>query len=74
MTMFSIRLTDEEDQALTAYAKLNNISKATAMKAVFFERLEDEYDIQTAGKALAEFKKNSKTYSGREVDKMLGIK
>lgn len=74
MTMFSIRLTEEEDKALTMYAKVNNVSKAAAMKEVFFEHLEDEYDIQTANKALTEFKKNSKTYSGKEVDRMLGIK
>ena len=44
-----------------------------AMKNAFFEKLEDEYDIEIFDKAYADYLKNSKTYSTEEVVKKLKL-
>ncbi len=73
MSTITIRLTSKEDKALNAYAKQNKVSKATAVKKVFFEHLAEEYDLKVAAEALLEAKKNNKTYTSEETDELLGI-
>lgn len=51
----SISLTDEEQRLASSYARIYSISLGEAFKQAFFERLEDEYDLQIAREALDEY-------------------
>lgn len=52
---FSIRLTAEEKALADSYAKLHSLSVGEAFKKALFEKIEDEYDVQVADAAHAEF-------------------
>lgn len=69
----SIRMSDEEKQLAEAYAKLNGTTLSDSIKRAFFEKIEDEYDIELADLALKEYETNPKTYSLAEVMKELGL-
>ena len=69
----SIRMTQEEKELADAYAKLNGVSLSEAIKRAYFDKIEDEYDIALMDAALAENKKNPKTYSLEEIEKELGL-
>ena len=73
MSVLSIRMSEAEYRALEKYSKANSISMNQAMKNAFFEKLEDEYDIECFDKAYAEYLKTKKTYSSDEAMKILGI-
>lgn len=73
MSVLSIRMSDEEYKVLEKYAKANAISMNQAMKQAFFEKIEDEFDIELFDKAYADYIKDSKTYSIKEVIKDLGL-
>lgn len=73
MPIFSMRLTAEEDKALTAYAQAKHLTKTAAIKTVFFEKPEDDYDAQIAVSALWKFRKYPEKHSSKEVDEILGI-
>ena len=73
MSVLSIRMSDVEYKALEKYAKSNSISMNQAMKDAFFEKLEDEYDIECFDKAYADYLKNKKTYTTDEVIKILEL-
>ena len=69
----SIKMTKKEKEIAEAYANKRGLSLEEAIKVAFFEKVEDEYDIALADKALKEYEKDPKTYSMEEVKKMLGI-
>lgn len=73
MSVLSIRMSDVEYKALEKYAKINSISMNKAMKDAFFEKLEDEYDIECFDKAYADYLKDKKTYTDDELSKILGL-
>ena len=70
----SIDMTQEEYELANRYAQKQGLPLEEAIKNVFFEKVEDEYDIALADDALREFEKDPTTYSHEEVEKMLGIK
>lgn len=67
MSVLSVRMSDAEYKVLEKFAKTNNISMNQAIKDAFFEKIEDEYDIEIFDKAYAEFLKDSRTYSTDEI-------
>ncbi len=69
----SLRLNDEDTKLIKAYAELNGLSVSELVRRSVLERIEDEYDLKTYNKAIAEYKSNPVTYSHKEVGKMLGI-
>lgn len=71
MSVLSIRMSEVEYRALEKYAKINSVSMNKAIKDAFFEKLEDEFDIECFDKAYADFLKDKKTYSLDEVKKMI---
>ena len=73
MPVLSIRMTEAEYNALAKYAKAKSISMNQAMKVAFFEKLEDELDIELFDAACAEYLKNKKTYSFDDALKRLEI-
>lgn len=52
---FSIRLTTEEKNLATSYAKIHDMTLAEAFKKALFERIEDEYDLAVARDAQREY-------------------
>lgn len=69
----SVRLNDEDTELIKAYADLNNISLSDLIRNAVLEKIENEYDLDCYKKAIAEFKKNPKTYTLNEVKKELGL-
>ncbi len=69
----SVRLTDEDTKLIKAYADMNNISLSDLIRNAVLEKIENEYDLKCYEKAIAEYKKNPKTYTLEEVKKELGL-
>ena len=46
MPHISLRVTEDERTAMESYAKVQGLNISEAIKDVFFQRLEDEFDIQ----------------------------
>lgn len=69
----SVRLNDEDTKLIKAYADMNNISLSDLIRNAVLEKIEDEYDLKCYEKAMAEYKKNPKTYTLKEVKKELGL-
>ena len=71
---FSIRLTEEEKNLATSYAKLNSLSLGEAFKKALFEKIEEEYDIVIAEESFKKYidsGKKSRPFS--ELKKELGL-
>lgn len=47
MAHISLRVTDEEKRLMENYANFCGVTLSDAIKAIFFDKLEDEYDLQT---------------------------
>ena len=73
MAKLSLRLSNDEYQALKAYAEAHGTSMSKALKDAFFDMLEDQLDLEAFDKAYAAYLKDSKTYSIEEVRQELGI-
>jgi predicted DNA-binding protein len=63
----SVRLNKEEEKLLKQYADLHGISVSEVIREAIFDKIEDEFDMSVAEKALHEYRKNSKTYTLEEV-------
>ncbi len=50
MAHISLRVTDEEKKTMESYADFHGITLSDAIKDVFFQKLEDEFDLQTIEK------------------------
>jgi len=46
MPHISLRVTEDERTTMESYAKVQGLNISEAIKDVFFQRLEDEFDIQ----------------------------
>ena len=68
-----VKITREEKCLAKAYAKAQRIPLDKAVKKVFFERIEDEYDMAIADMALRKYENNPKTYSLEEIKKEIGL-
>jgi hypothetical protein len=67
-------MSEEEKELAQSYAKLlKGMSLSEAIKKVYFETIEDEFDITLPDRAMAEYKKNGKTISFAEMKKELGL-
>lgn len=73
MSPISIRLNKEENELIHTYAKAHNISVSELFRNSVIEKIEDEYDLHIFEKALAEHKKDLKTYTLDEVEQELGL-
>jgi hypothetical protein len=56
MAHISLRVTDKEKKTMENYANFHGITLSDAIKDVFFQKLEDEYDLKT----IAEFENAEK--------------
>ena len=56
MAHISLRVTDKEKKTMENYANFHGITLSDDIKDVFFQKLEDEYDLKT----IAEFENAEK--------------
>ena len=74
MPHVSLRVSEQEKSWMEGYANLHGISLSDAIKAAFFEKLEDEYDLEIIREHEIEKEKgNVKYYSLDEAKKELGF-
>ena len=67
----SLRLNAEESALIKAYASLKHLSVSELIRQTVIEKIEDEYDLKTYEKSMAEYKANPVTYTHEEVKRML---
>ena len=67
----SIRTTTQEKEQIEAYAKIHSMSVSALLKSLFFEKLENEYDLEL----IKEYEENTddKLYTLEEAKKVLGL-
>ena len=67
----SIRATTQEKEQIEAYAKMHSVSVSALLKNLFFEKLENEYDLEL----IKEYEENTdgKLYTLEEAKKVLGL-
>ena len=70
----SLRLSDDDTMLIKKYAEINKMSVSDLIRQSVLERIENEYDLETFDKAMAEYKANPVTYSLDDVEKELGLK
>lgn len=70
----SLRLSDNDEMLVKKFAEMHNISVTELLRQSVFEHIEDEYDLNAYDQALAEYEKDSTTYTLDEVEKELGLK
>jgi hypothetical protein len=54
MAVVSVRVSDEEKKTMLDFAKFHGETVSKLLRDIFFERLEDEYDVQVASEYQAE--------------------
>ena len=70
MVTISLRVDDRDNKLIRDYAKFKNTSVSDLMRNAIIEKIEDEIDLETFDRAMADTKK---TYSLDEVKKELGL-
>jgi len=73
MPAVTVRLSNEEMLLAKEFAAQERRTMADAMRCVFLERLEDEYDVRDLRAAKAEHAKNPITHCLEDVMKEFGI-
>ena len=69
-----IKVSEEEKDLISNYARQNNVSISKIMKDAILEKIEDEFDLRVGMEALKEFEKDPTTYTIEEVAQEMGIK
>ena len=69
----SVRLNEKDEKLIKEYAQLNNISISDLIRNAIIEKIEDEYDLETYKKVIAEYEKNPKTYTLEEAKRELNL-
>jgi hypothetical protein len=69
----SLRLNTADSELVKAYAEMNGISVSELLRRSVMERIEDEFDIKAYEQAMAEYRKNSETYTLEEVIEELDL-
>ena len=74
MSQVSLRVTNSEKAIMESYAKVQGVSLSDAIKNVFFQQLEDEFDLQTIREYNEKKAKGEVTlYTHEEIVKELGL-
>ena len=68
----SVRVSAEDKALFQKYAKMHGLSLSEFVRQTVMERIEDEYDLAVAEKAMEEFRKDPVTYTMDEVEETLG--
>ena len=74
MPHISLRVTEEERIIMESYAKVQGLNISEAIKNVFFQRLEDDFDLQRIQEHRARKARGDvKMYSLAEAEAELGL-
>ena len=74
MPHVSLRVSAEEKTWMESYANVQGVSLSDAIKEAFFQRMEDEYDLNVIREYEAEkVKGGNRLYTHNEVKRELGI-
>lgn len=68
----TLRVNEEENAILRAYAELHNEKISTLIKNIAFEKIYNEYDLKSFDASYEETK-NGKWFSQSDVEKELGL-
>ena len=63
----TMRVSDKEKELIKEFADLYGLNVSEYIRKVVMERIEDEFDLKAYEEAEAEFVKNPKTYTLKEV-------
>ncbi len=69
----SVRLNEQDEKLIKAYADMNNISLSDLIRKAVLEKIEEEYDLKYYQEAIRDYEKNSKTYTMEEIKKELRL-
>lgn len=69
----SLRLNDQDAQLFKNYAAMNGMTLSDLIRETVLSRIEDEYDLKSYQKAIADYNQNPQTYTLDEVEKELGL-
>lgn len=73
MTTISLRLNDRESDLFRRYAEMHGMTVSDLVRQSVMNRIEDEHDLQSYDKALAEYQANPVTFTHDEVKRMLEL-
>ncbi len=59
--IISLRLPEEDAVLFRKYAELNNMNLSEMIRQTVLSRIEEDFDLETYRKALAEFRENQET-------------
>ena len=59
--IISLRLPEEDAVLFRKYAELNNMNLSEMIRQTVLSRIEEDFDLETYRKALAEFRENPET-------------
>lgn len=68
----TLRVNDDENALLRAYAELHNEKISTLIKDIVFEKIYNEYDLKSFNESFEEIK-NSNWYTQDDIEKELGL-
>lgn len=71
--VISVRVSAEDKELFERYAKKHGLSLSEFVRQTVMERIEDEYDLAVAEKAMEELRKDPVTYTMDEVKEALGL-
>ena len=69
----SIRLNPDDSRLIKDYAKLKGATLSELFRNALISEIEDEFDREAYDRAMAAYEKNPKTYTHKEVGKLLGF-
>ena len=72
MSMFTVRINDEDASLIRAYAEMNGKSISEVMRNAIIEQIEDEYDLKAYEQAMEEYRKDPVSYTLEESMRMQG--
>jgi len=61
--MISVRLNEEDERLIRAYARSNNLSLSTLVRDAILKRIEDEHDLKLYNEAISVHQKHSEAVS-----------
>lgn len=67
----SLRLNDRDSELIKRFAEMQGMSVSELVRRSVISKIEDEYDLKLYNEALAEYRKDPKTYSLDEVEREL---
>lgn len=74
MANISLRVGEEEQELIEAYAKLQGVSVSELLRRAILEKIEEEFDVTLYDKAYKAYEESGrKTYTVEEARKELGL-